>query len=231
MGGAVLTFQRVAAKSAAVLFAWHPGTMGGSALADVLSGDASPSGHLPITFPRTVGQIPIYYAQLNTGRPAPAGLSGIPTGTPLDPQGYTSKYLDVENTPEYPFGFGLSYTTFSYSPTRVSRSTFGRGEKVTISADIVNTGSVPGTAVGQLYIRDLVASVARPVRQLKGFRRVTLKPGEKQTVSFIIAEQDLAFYNSSMQLVTEPGEFHAWIAPDSGSGSPVSFRLQGGGVR
>ena len=90
------------------------------AIVDVLSGDASPSGHLPITFPRTVGQIPIYYAQLNTGRPAPAGLSGIPTGTPLDPQGYTSKYLDVEITPEYPFGFGLSYTTFDYSPTRVS---------------------------------------------------------------------------------------------------------------
>jgi beta-glucosidase len=196
-----------------------------------LSGDANPSGHLPITFPRTVGQIPIYYAQLNTGRPAPAGLSGIPTGTPLDPQGYTSKYLDVENTPEYPFGFGLSYTTFTYSPTRVSRSTFGRSEKVTISADVANTGSIAGTAVVQLYIRDLVASVARPVRQLKGFRRVHLKPGEKQTVSFVIAEQDLAFYNSSMQLVTEPGEFHAWIAPNSASGSPVSFRLQGVGVR
>src|SRR4051794_6850493 len=144
MGGAVLTFQRVAAKSAAVLYAWHPGTMGGAAITDVLSGDANPSGRLPITFPRTVGQIPIYYAQLNTGRPAPAGLSGIPTGTPLDPQGYTSKYLDVENTPEYPFGFGLSYTTFSYSPARVSRSTFGHGESVTISAEVANPGTVAG---------------------------------------------------------------------------------------
>ncbi len=228
LAGRPLTFQRVAAKSAAVLYAWHPGTMGGAALADVLAGDASPSGHLPITFPRTVGQIPIYYAQLNTGRPAPGGLSGIPTGTPLDPQGYTSKYLDVENTPEYPFGFGLSYTTFSYSPTRVSRSTFGHGETVTISADIANSGAVDGTHVVQLYIRDLVASVARPVRQLKGFRRVELKPGEKQTVSFTIAEQDLAFYDRSMHLVTEPGEFHAWIAADSASGSPISFRFQGG---
>lgn len=228
LAGRPLTFQRAAAKSAAVLYAWHPGTMGGAAIADVLSGDANPSGRLPITFPRTVGQIPIYYAQLNTGRPAPAGLTGIPTGTPLDPQGYTSKYLDVENTPEYPFGFGLSYTTFDYSPARVSRSTFGHGESVTISADVANTGSVGGTQVVQLYFRDLVASVARPVRQLKGFRRVSLKPGEKKTITFTIAEQDLAFYDRLIRLVTEPGEFHAWIAPDSASGSPVSFRFEGG---
>lgn len=226
LAGRPLTIGRVAEKSAAVLFAWHPGTMGGPAIADVLSGDAVPSGHLPMTFPRTVGQLPIYYAQLNTGRPAVGGPSGIPTGTPLDPQGYTSKYLDVENSPEFPFGFGLSYATFTYSPARVSRSTFARGQTVTVSAEVANTGSVAGTAVVQLYVRDPVASVARPVRELKGFRRVALGPGEKQTVSFPLGVQDLAFFDRSMKLVTEPGEFQAWIAPDSASGSPAVFRLQ-----
>lgn len=226
LAGRPLTFHGVAGKSAAVLYAWHPGTSGGPAIADVLSGEVSPSGRLPITFPRTVGQLPIYYSHLNTGRPAPPGESGIPTGTPLDPQGYTSKYLDVENTPEYPFGFGLSYSTFTYSPTRVSSSVFTRGEPVAVSADVTNTGRTAATEVVQFYIRDLVASVARPVRELRGFRRLYLKPGEKQTVSFTLSDRDLAFYNRSMQHVTEPGEFHAWIAPDSASGSPASFRLQ-----
>ena len=226
MGGRPLTFHDVAAKSAAVLYAWHPGTMGGPAIADVLSGDMSPSGRLPMTFPRTVGQIPIYYAHLNTGRPATADQRGIPMGTPEDPQGYTSKYLDVELTPEYPFGFGLTYSTVTYSPSRVSRELFGRGEAITVSADVTNTGPVKADEVVQFYVRDVVASVARPVRELKGFRRVHLEPGEKQTISFTISEKDLAFYNSSMQLASEPGEFHAWIAPDSASGSPVVFRIQ-----
>jgi beta-glucosidase len=228
LAGRPLTFHDVAERSAAVLYAWHPGTMGGPAIVDVLSGEMTPSGRLPVTFPRTVGQIPIYYAHLNTGRPATPGERGVPMGTPVDPQGYTSKYLDVENTPEYAFGFGLSYSTFAYSPARVSRASFGRGETISVSADVTNTGSVEATEVVQFYIRDPVASVARPVRELKGFRRVRLKPGERQTVTFTVAEKDLAFYNPSMQFAAEPGEFHAWIAPDSASGSPVAFRLQGG---
>lgn len=224
LAGRPLTFHDVAGKSAAVLYAWHPGSMGGPAIVDVLSGAASPSGRLPITFPRTVGQIPIYYAHLNTGRPAAATERGIPMGTPVDPQGYTSKYLDVELTPEYPFGYGLSYTTFGYSATRVSPQSFGRGGTITVAADVMNTGSVEADEVVQLYVRDLVASVARPVRELKGFRRIHLKPGQKQTVTFTLSEQDLAFYNRSMHLVTEAGEFSAWIAPDSAGGSPVVFR-------
>jgi beta-glucosidase len=224
LAGRPLTFQAVAAKSSAVLYSWHPGTMGGPAIVDVLSGEQSPSGRLPMTFPRTVGQIPIYYAHLNTGRPA-GDDRGIPLGTPVDPKGYSSKYLDVDVTPEYPFGFGLSYTTFAYSEPRVSRSSFTRRDKVTLAADVTNTGSVEADEVVQFYVRDVVASVARPVRQLKGFRRIRLKPGERQAVTFTLSEKDLAFYNESMQHITEAGEFHAWIAPDSASGSPVAFRL------
>jgi beta-glucosidase len=224
LAGRPLTFHDVAAQSAAVLYAWHPGTMGGPAIVDVLSGDTSPSGRLPVTFPRTVGQIPVYYAHLNTGRPAAADERGVPMGTPVDPRGYTSKYLDVELTPEYPFGFGLSYSRFAYSPPRVSPQSFVRGETINVSADVTNAGNVEAAEVVQLYVRDLVASVARPVRELKRFRRVHLKPGEKQTVTFTLSEQDLAFYSPSMQLITEPGEFHAWIAPDSASGTPVAFR-------
>jgi beta-glucosidase len=226
LAGRPLTFHSVAAKSAAVIYAWHPGTMGGPALVELLNGERSPSGRLSMSFPRAVGQIPIYYNHLNTGRPASAGELGVPLGNPVDPQGFTSKYLDVDFTPEYPFGFGLSYTTFEYSPPRISSSTIRRGSRVTVSTDITNTGKREAEEVAQLYVRDLVASVAQPVRQLKGFRRVRLKPGEKQTVSFSLAESDLSFYNESMQLVTEPGEFQAWISPDAASGSPVLFSFQ-----
>ncbi len=226
LAGRPLTFHDVARRSAAVLYAWHPGTMGGPAIVDVLSGVASPSGRLPITFPRTVGQIPIYYAHLNTGRPAIANQAGIPMGTPVDPQGYTSKYLDVELTPEYPFGFGLSYGVFDYSATRISSQSIGRGETIKVEADVTNTGNVEADEVVQLYVRDLVASVARPVRELKSFRRVHFKPGQRQTITFSLSEQDLAFYDQSMQLKSEAGDFQVWIAPDSISGSPATFRLQ-----
>ena len=227
LAGRPLTFHDVAAMSASVLYAWHPGTMGGPALVDVLSGDRSPSGRLAITFPRTVGQIPIYYAHLNTGRPAAPGELGIPMGNPVNPQGYTSKYLDVDFTPQYPFGYGLSYSRFEYSGIRVSRPFFARGGSVDISAEVTNTGNAEADEVVQFYIRDLVASVARPVRELKGFRRLHLKAGDKQTVSFRVSENDLAFYNESMQLVTEPGEFHAWIAPIRPAARPC-FRFDAG---
>lgn len=226
LAGRPLTFQNVAAKSAGVLYAWHPGTMGGPALLDVLTGDVSPSGKLPISFPRAVGQIPIYYSHLNTGRPASPGELGIPLGSPVNPEGFTSKYLDVDFTPEYPFGFGLSYTTFEYSKPRISTAELTPGSSITVSAEIANTGKRAGEEVAQLYIRDPVASVARPVRELKGFSRVRLNPGEKRTVSFTLTPRDLSFYNESMELVTEPGGFQAWIAPDSASGSDVRFRFR-----
>jgi beta-glucosidase len=222
MAGRPLTFHAAAAKSAAVLYAWHPGTMGGPALTELLFGGRTPSGKLPVTFPRTVGQVPIYYSHLNTGRPAPPGDSGIPLGTPLDPTGYTSRYLDVDVAPEFPFGYGLSYTRFEYSPARAQVA----GGTITVSAEVANTGQRDADEVVQLYVRDLVASVARPVRQLKGFRRLHLKAGEKRTVSFTLERKDLAFYNQAMQLITEPGDFEAWIAPDSTRGTPARFALE-----
>jgi beta-glucosidase len=164
---------------------------------------------------------------LNTGRPASPDELGIPPGNPIEPTGFTSKYLDVDFTPEYPFGFGLSYTRFEYAAPRVSSATLARGGSLTVSAEVANAGTRESDEIVQFYIRDLVASVAQPVRRLRGFRRVHLKAGEKQTVSFTVSEKDLAFYNASMQQVTEPGEFGAWIAPDSVQGAEVRFKLSG----
>jgi beta-glucosidase len=225
VAGRPLTFHDVAAKVSAVLYAWNPGTMGGPALADLLFGDAVPSGKLTASFPRTVGQVPLYYAHLNTGRPASPKDLGIPPGTPVNPRGFVSKYIDVDFTPEYPFGFGLSYTTFEYSNLRLSAPAIPMGGKLTVTADVANTGKVEAEEVVQLYTRDLAASVSRPVRELKGFRRVRLKPGEKKSVEFTIGTADLAFHNARMQLVTEPGAFQVWIAPDSDRGLRGEFTV------
>jgi beta-glucosidase len=172
---------------------------------------------LPVTFPRTVGQVPIYYNHLNTGRP--------PSETGPEAQDkYQSKYLDVSFTPEYPFGFGLSYTTFAYDNLHVSSASMHLGGSLTVSAEVANTGKVEADEVVQLYIRQLAASLAQPVRELKDFRRVHLKPGEKQTVEFTLKSSDLAFHKGP-QLVTEPGQFQVWIAPDSASGLRGQFEL------
>jgi beta-glucosidase len=226
MAGRPLTFHETAVRVNAVLYAFHPGSMGGPALADLLFGRSTPSGKLTVTFPRTVGQVPIYYAHLNTGRPAPQGAGGVPVGNPAQPEGYTSKYIDVDFTPEYPFGYGLSYTRFDYSNLKLSSASMTRTGSVTVSADIANTGGREGTEIVQLYIRDLVASVAQPVRALKGFRRVALGSGEKRTVSFTLDAAALAFYNQHNQLVTEPGRFQVWIAPDSAHGVEGEFTLR-----
>lgn len=226
LAGRPLTFHAVAARVNAVMYAWHPGTMGGPAICDLLLGDASPSGKLTITFPRTVGQVPIYYARLNTGRPAPPGERGVPMGSPLEPKDYTSKYIDVDLTPEYPFGFGLSYTTFEYSNLRVSQPRLPLGGKLSVSAEIANTGQRDGEEIVQLYVRDVVASVARPLRELKGFQRVRLRAGEKRTVTFQLTTGDLAFYNAANRLATEPGRFQVWIAPDSTRGVQGEFTVE-----
>jgi beta-glucosidase len=226
MAGRPLTLHRLLDRSAAVLYAWHPGTMGGPAVAKLLLGRAAPSGRLPITFPRTVGQVPIYYAHLNTGRPPSETELGIPMGNPAQPEGYTSKYIDVDFTPEYPFGFGLTYTTFAYSNLRLSAPVLHDGEQLTVSAEISNRGPREGTETVQLYIRDMVASVVQPVRKLRGFQRITLKPGEEQTVSFTLSPADLTFYNQQMRLVTEPGKFQVWIAPDAAHGAMGEFELR-----
>ena len=226
LAGRPLTFHETAARLKAVLWAWHPGSMGGPAIADLLFGRAAPSGKLTVTFPRTVGQVPIYYAHLNTGRPATADELGVPMGNPADPKGYTSKYIDVDFTPEYPFGYGLSYTDFKYSNLRLSAPTARRDGELTVSADVTNIGAREAAEVVQFYVHPEVASVAQPVRLLKGFRRVPLKPGETQRVAFTITAGDLAFHNQQMQLVTEPGRYHVWIAPDSVRGLEGEFTLQ-----
>jgi beta-glucosidase len=225
LAGRSLTFPGVAAKARAVLYAWHPGTMGGPAIADVLFGDAAPSGKLTVTFPRTVGQVPIYYAHLNTGRPPSESELGIPAGTPVDPKGFTSKYLDVDFTPEYPFGYGLSYTNFEYSNLNVSAPQLRSGGKLAVSADVTNAGSRDADEIVQLYIHAPAGSVARPVRELKGFQRIHVKAGEKQSVSFNLGTSDIAAYNAALQLTAEPGKYEVWVAPDSTRGVKGEFTV------
>lgn len=225
MTGRPLTLGRVVDKVDAVLCAWHPGSMTGPAIADLIFGKESPSGKLPITFPRVTGQIPIYYAHKNTGRPPTPDtvvhLDDIEPGAPQHSIGNTSFHLDIEHTPLFPFGHGLSYTEFEYTNLAISADTIRLGDSFTISTELVNVGEVEATEVAQLYIRDLVGSVTRPVKELKGFRRFRLKPGEKVTVSFVLSTDDLAFYGRDQKLITEPGKFHAWI----GSSSETDLRL------
>ena len=218
MAGRPTTFHNVAAGAMAVLYAWAPGAMGGPAIADLVFGDAVPSGRLPVTFPRTVGQVPIYYDHLSTGRP-PA-LAG-----PAATDKYRSKYIDVSFLPEYPFGYGLSYTKFDYSHVRVSPAEVKLGGGFTVSADISNSGGREADEVVQLYTHQMAGSEARPVRELKGFQRIHLKPGEKRTVTFHLTTDDLAFYNPQMKRAAEPGGFEAWVAPYAASGEKAAFRV------
>ena len=202
----------------AILHAWYPGTQGGHAVADVLFGDYNPSGKLPVTFPRNVGQAPIHYDMKNTGRPIELGEPGAK---------YVSRYLNTPNDPLYRFGYGLSYTEFGYSPATLSAASMGPGGSITASATITNTGDRAGEEVVQLYVRDMVGSVTRPVQELKGFEKVMLQPGESGTVSFTLTPDDLAFTRQDMTRGWEPGEFQLWIAPYSGAkaSTPVTFTI------
>jgi beta-glucosidase len=213
MAGRPLTIEKLHEQIPAILNTWHLGTMTGRAIADVLVGNYNPSGKLTMTFPRNVGQIPIFYSMKNTGRPFKAE------------EKYTSKYLDVPNEPLYPFGWGLSYTTFRYDNLRISQPSMGRNGRLTVRATITNTGQRAGEEVVQLYVRDLVASVTRPVKELKGFRKILLLPGESREVDFTISPQDLAFYTRDMTFKAEPGEFMIWVGPNSTEGLEGRFTL------
>ncbi|HTS76957.1 MAG TPA: glycoside hydrolase family 3 C-terminal domain-containing protein, partial [Bryobacteraceae bacterium] len=227
MAGRPLTFHRAAEKFDAILYAWHPGTMGGPAIAQLLFGESVPSGKLTVTFPRAVGQVPIYYAHLSTGRPPVAEDLGVPMGTPENPKDYTSRYIDLDFTPEYPFGYGLSYTTFRYSATRLSAASLGSSGSLSASAEVTNAGARDADEVVQLYVSGPKGgSVARPVRELKGFRRVHLKSGQTKTVEFTLRRIDLAYYNDRMQFSAESGGYRAWIAPDSTRGTPAEFAVK-----
>jgi beta-glucosidase len=213
MNGRPLTIPWLAENAPALLESWFPGTEGGNAVADVLFGKVDPGGKLPMSFPRNVGQIPISYNEL-------------PTGRPYDPNNkYTSKYLDVPNTPQYPFGYGLSYTTFSLSNLRLSASSISAGGSLTVSANITNTGSVAGADVAQLYIHENYTSILQPVRRLEGFTRVTLAPGQTQTATFRLGTQNLGFYNDQGQFVVEPGPFDVWVGDSSVGGLHSTFTV------
>ncbi|TXD81976.1 beta-glucosidase BglX [Subsaximicrobium wynnwilliamsii] len=206
MNGRPLNLSDEVDQVDAILEAWFPGSMGGSGIADLLYGAYNPSGKLTVTFPRNVGQVPIYYNMKNTGRP-------IPESNPTED--YKSNYIDAPNTPLFVFGHGLSYTSFEYSDFKLSSESIGFEDTLTASVTVSNTGDVDGHEIVQLYIHDKVGSVTRPVKELKGFEKIWLKKGERQTVSFTITAEDLKFYNNSMQFTVEPGAFEIAIAPSS----------------
>ncbi|MEP7336573.1 MAG: beta-glucosidase BglX [Acidobacteriota bacterium] len=213
MNGRPLTINWLAENAPAILETWFAGTQGGNAIADVLFGDVNPGGKLPVTFPRTVGQVPIYYNYKNTGRPPDAANK------------YSSKYLDAPWTPLYPFGYGLSYTQFKLSDVRLSATRIRPDGKVTVSVEVENTGKRDGDEVVQLYLRDVAASVTRPVRELKGFERVSLRAGEKRRVEFTLTPEHLGFYNRAMKFVVEPGAFKVFVGNSSEGGLEASFEV------
>ncbi len=230
MAGRPLTLTNILDQVDAILFAWHPGSMGGPAIADLLFGIESPSGKLPATFPRMVGQIPIYYNQKNTGKPpSPDKVVHIDDINAYAPQvslGMTAFHLDAGYTPLFAFGHGLSYAQFDYQHICISAHEISIGDTVSISAEVSNKGQVAAEEVVQLYVRDLVGNVTRPVKELKGFRRVHLNPGQAIVVEFDLHTDDLAFYGRDMRLITEPGQFHAWIGGSSEAALRTEFRVR-----
>ncbi len=224
----------------AVLYAFHGGTMQGPALANLLTGVVAPSGRLPMTFPQAEGQIPMYYNKKNTGRPTdhPVLIDQIPVGAPQFSLGESSYWLEYGDKPLFPFGYGLTYTTFDYSPVTLSDTLLAMGGNATLTASctITNTGNREAVAVPQLYIRDLVGSLTRPIRELKGFERVSIPAGESRTVQFTLSEDDLAYWHLADGVTlgadgryvrsAEPGDFQVWISRSSAEGTPARFRLQ-----
>lgn len=214
MNGRPLTIEKEVELADAVLETWFAGTQAGYAIADVLMGRYNPSGKLPVTFPRNVGQIPIYYNMKNTGRP-------------ITENKYTSKYLDVSNTPLFPFGFGLSYTSFAYSNLTLSDSLLRNNDSIQVSVNVKNTGEFDGEEVIQLYVRDLVGAVTRPVKELKGFRKLMIKKGEEVTVTFSLSAKDLAFYHPDLSFKPENGAFEVFVGTSSAENLKGRFSLTG----
>lgn len=214
--GRPLIFNWTADHVQAILYTWWLGTEAGNAIASVLSGEYNPSGKLPMSFPRTEGQIPVYYNYFSTGRPAPSDSQTF----------YRSGYIDLPNSPRYPFGYGLSYTTFTYSEIGLSKTMIHRNEKLKVNITVSNTGEYDGEETVQFYIRDLVGSVVRPVKELKGFQKVFLKKGESKQLTFTVSENDLKFYNKDLKWIAEPGEFKVFVGSNSRDVKEAIFTLR-----
>ncbi len=229
LAGRPLTLTNIVDEVDAILYAWHPGTMGGPAIADLLFGIRSPSGKLPVTFPRVVGQVPIYYSQKNTGKPPSRDtvvhIDDIEVRAPQTSLGMTSFHMDVDYTPLFAFGHGLSYAPLSYQNIRISSQELQVGGILTVSADLTNHGEVAVDEVVQLYVRDLVGNITRPVKELKGFRRIRVEPGQTIAVEFELQSENLAFYGRDNTRLTEPGEFHVWIGGSSETQLRAEFQL------
>jgi len=215
--GRPMTISWEKANVPAILNVWFGGTEAGNAIADVLLGKVNPSGKLSATFPQNVGQIPVYYNHKNTGRPLPEGKSY---------QKFLTGYLDVPNEPLFPFGYGLSYTTFEYKNLKLSDSILKTDGKLKVSIDVTNSGNYDGAEVVQLYLRDMVGTVTRPVKELKGFQKIFLKKGETRTVEFTLTEKDLRFYNSDLKFVSEPGDFKVFVGTSSVNTMEAGFALK-----
>ena len=228
MAGRPLELDFELENSNAILYSFHPGTMGGPAIAQLIFGDEVPSGKLPVTFPKSVGQVPIYYSHNNTGRPfrgSETMLDEIPVCAPQTSLGNTSYWLDAGFAPQFPFGYGLSYTTFTYSDLTLDKNGYSQDDTINASVLLKNDGDRDAVEVVQLYVRDVVGSVTRPVRELKDFRRVFVKAGETVKVSFALPVSELAFYGIDMTRKVEPGAFRIWISGDSASGNPLDFTV------
>jgi len=228
LAGRPLTIERDLPNCDAVLYSFHPGTMGGPALARLLTGEVNPSGKTPITFLRTVGQAPLYYNHNMTGRPYSGEtlLADIDLEAGQTSLGNTSYYLDYGAYPLFPFGYGLSYTTFEYSNVSLDKKEYGKEDEMAVSFTLANTGEYKGTEVVQVYVRDLVGSLTRPVKELKGFERIELDPGENRIVTLRIPVRELAFWGLDGNKKVESGEFQLWVAGDSASGDPLTFSVK-----
>ena len=228
LSGRPNSLEGILDKVDGLMMAWHPGTMAGPALVDVLYGEQSPSGKLPITWPKSSGQLPVYYNHKATGRPANdenyTRIDKIdPATTWQHAPGNSSNHLDYGHSPEFPFGYGLSYSNFKYSGLKLDRQELAVGETLNVSINIENTGQVEATEIVQLYVRDLVGDVTRPVKELKAYDRVTLTPGQKQTIRFELDSNNLSFHNQSSKSIVEPGKFMLWVSPHSQDESNESW--------
>lgn len=229
MAGRPLALTDYVADCEGLIYAWHPGTMGGPALVELLTGQRQFSGRLPVVLPRTVGQVPLYYSHLNTGRPAVPGMLGIPQGTPQDPIAYLSYYLDVDYTPLYDFGYGLTYSSFEYSDLKLSKTELKPGDTLRVMYSLTNTGPVRATETAQLYIRDVYGTQTRPVKELAGFNRTKLGPGDQVELHFDISESDLAYWQHDLSYGAEAGEFHVMVGSSANDADLLrtSFNLLG----